>query len=64
MRGAKWRRNSGVTKAEGVVGRTSGFCAAVSINEREATKGSVGEIDALARQGQSSAVSKETKRSI
>jgi hypothetical protein len=52
------RRKSGVMEAEAVVGRMSGLCAVASINEREAAEGSVGEIDALARHGQSLAVSK------
>jgi hypothetical protein len=51
-------------EAEAAVGRMSGLCAVASINEGEAAEGSVGEIDALARHGQSLAVSKDTKRSI
>jgi hypothetical protein len=51
------RAESGVMEAEAVVGRMGRLCAAASIREGEVAEKSVGDIDALARHGGSSAFS-------
>jgi hypothetical protein len=51
------RAESGVMEAEAVVGRMGRLCAAASIREGEVAERSVGDIDALARHGGSSAFS-------